>query len=147
MYGVDGFRLRSSLLTNPIMLNLMSIQIQIHRTTNLRRNPPSKNMNQTNSPSQFHKATKIQNPITTTNILRRTFHGNIHPLTPFSPSSPTPSTSLPEDHSTIHKTDGAVVEIERTEVGIIDGEFSVEGEIKRIRRRGISVVREGDSRV
>ena len=103
-------------------------------------------MNQTNSPSQFHKATQTQNPITTTDILRRTFHSNIHPLTPLSLGSPTASTPFPENHSTIHKTNGAVVEIERTEVGIIDGEYSGEGEIERIGRRGIISVREGEFR-
>lgn len=108
------------------MLNLMSIQIEIHRTANLRRNPPPKNMNQTNSASQFRKATQIQNPQIiriTADILRRSFHSNIHPHTPLGLGSSSAGTPLTDDGAAIHETHGAVVEIERTEVGIIDGEF------------------------
>lgn len=118
----------------------MSIQIEINRAANLRRNPPPQNMNQTNSSSQIRNAIQTQNPggiiETTADIPGISFNSDIDRLRALRLSPTGAGSPLANDGTVVEDTDGTGIEIEGAEVGIVDGELRNEGEVEG-RRRGV----------
>lgn len=128
------------------MLDLTRIQIQIQGAVDLRRRPLPEDMNQTHSASQFHKTTQLQNSrseISGAGIgieIGGGVDGEVHPLGALGLGPAGAGGGLADDGAGVDQTEGAVVEIEGTEVGVVDGDQGNQGEIEGGIGSGIGVV-------